>query len=966
MPLTIQWVAPTALGISRALAKACKGPSVLTALDDRQVPILADLHDEDDDREVLGLSELVRRVTVILREPTRPIAREYERDAVLASVLTKLSPESPLSACQLYAGLRKEVADVLTELRHYGITADELSQVATVQGIEGDRLAELTHLMVAESEGMASVGRTHLTEVLLGQIGRELPERATFAGIGQLVVLTGSRRLPVACAWLRWLADLGLPIVALIESLGPESPTFSQAALIAQDLGVDQPVTTPEAAGWLETVFSERKATEAPEVSMLVAHDPMSEAEWAVREAFRSIEAGVPMDQIAFVARDTSVYAPLLLAAARQLQLPVMASYKIELGANSLIQFLMRILTSRADGDVREWAVLAKSSYLNFDSEVQRNIGEAVFEARRSRGKEWDALEQWSEAQGEVTHALTNILSWYRIALQEDRSYVGWLEHLQALFVIDPFPERVAGELNPTRDRDLQAKNRLEIILSQFASVTEVQGSGALSFQAWVRFLKQRVDEGEVWSARRRDGGVRLVSDPGQAARSQVVLALGVVESAYPTPRTENALLSDADRALLERELPTRPALPRSPSHTDDERDAFVRLCGAASGRLVFLMPESQEEREATPSYYVERLEQNLGAGFKRVLHGRENVVPTAAECTLPFDLNLRLALDGRRDAPPLRRLQTDAAKGVVRPHWVEGVEIAELASGLNCAFQSACRHRLNLRAKGASQFQWRLPKIPVRANLATQPDANAAKAALESALDETLDEVFPHADRAELNLLEAHGRRAIVGWLQREFSMREQLGTGATSSTAQVRLGEHGTGAELKLPGRTLKLKGTAPAITQQDGIAFVHLFHASAPSSRLPNHDTGPHLDEHRWFETYLWMLSLFRVAPTFGASVDSMSGERQIIVIWNAEEWRALKNNVRWKRLPAERGPFARHVMDLVQRSFESLDAGEMAPTPGQACERCLYGELCRVSSQFGEALLPEEGSTDDRAV
>jgi hypothetical protein len=55
----------------------------------------------------------------------------------------------------------------------------------------------------------------------------------------------------------------------------------------------------------------------------------------------------------------------------------------------------------------------------------------------------------------------------------------------------------------------------------------------------------------------------------------------------------------------------------------------------------------------------------------------------------------------------------------------------------------------------------------------------------------------------------------------------------------------------------------------------------------------------------------------------------------------------------RVSDSRDVFFQNVKNRLRQSVEVLTVGEMQAKPGRHCEPCPYGELCRVSSVFGEA-------------
>ena len=61
--------------------------------------------------------------------------------------------------------------------------------------------------------------------------------------------------------------------------------------------------------------------------------------------------------------------------------------------------------------------------------------------------------------------------------------------------------------------------------------------------------------------------------------------------------------------------------------------------------------------------------------------------------------------------------------------------------------------------------------------------------------------------------------------------------------------------------------------------------------------------------------------------------------------------------------QNGSYGARWLDLVNRAREPMLSGRIAPTPGEPCDRCVYGELCRRSAQFSEDTLFTEEITNE---
>jgi hypothetical protein len=248
------------------------------------------------------------------------------------------------------------------------------------------------------------------------------------------------------------------------------------------------------------------------------------------------------------------------------------------------------------------------------------------------------------------------------------------------------------------------------------------------------------------------------------------------------------------------------------------------------------------------------------------------------------------------------------------------------------------------------------LRDLPAEAHLVTNDDAAAAREAFSKAIDAYLEEVYPEFEPWELSMLEAAAKRLADEWVSREFRARELWTEDGEKTVTDVTLDQHGLRNELKVGERRLKLRGRATSLTQRETYSVLRFFDSSTP--KLAEATDVPDEDAFLYGLYLMSQLHLPQRNPT--VEVDGMDGKR--ILAGFKDVRRALSHDpgagIEVVRVSDSRDVFLQNVMNRLRQSVEVLDRAEMRATPGKHCEPCPYGELCRVSSVFGEAGDPFE--------
>jgi hypothetical protein len=940
--LLVREVLPGPEPLRRAVEAFARSPGAVTALHEGRLRLLRALAPAgEEDVEVAPIGDLYGRCLAAMGESGLTIATHGQARHAIAIACAEEPEDSAFAPSARFAGLHDRLAQALGELRHWGLRAAELEGLAEdAPAPLGAKLRDLARIERRTAGLLEHVGKEFATErverLLEGPAPRALPFR-------RLLIVAGQEAQPAVAGWLRWLASHGAAVEAVVEALPGGAGLFAGAEAWRKALGLPRGSGLPTGEEpWFRALFSDRTATEqgSPEAAVQRAADPQAECEWALRGCLEQIAAGVPPHRLGIVVRDAEAYVPLLLASAKRLGVPLSATHNVPLLTNGLAAWVLGLLEALAGRDVRALGRVARSSYVRLPREAQRRLDGLLGEAHRAPDP-WGALERMgAEAPG----WLREVLAWRAEAERQARPLTAWHGRLRGLLERPGLHEAVLDPASPTRVRDARAHTAMLRSLAEAAPLRAVAGERPLDLAGFAIVCRALWSIEETVAPAESAGGVRVAAAPELLEPMAAVWGLGMLEGVMPRRRVEDPVLGDAERDWISGRLPEGPPLPNSHQRAREERDAFVRLCAAAP-RLTLSYPETGEDRDNVPAFYLDELERALGGRVARVNRPRRLVAPDEEECRSPADFALRVALDAPREDAVTPRLTSAEARSRLRAPLEEGIEPGEVADALRCAFLAGWRRRIGIFP--AKERLWSaLGRLPVRARLAHQPSREEAAIVLEEELRRLLGERAAESSPADLVLLETTGRRLIEGWLDREFGARELWPRTMTEEQTGVR-------CSLPVEGRRVVVGGSVAGRSRIGAAQVVHLFRTGLAAA------SEGQIDEALTTELGLWMLTVYQVGETQGVEVDVQGGGRYLFLATRdgdeVPRQRPQAGLVR-RRFDTDRSDFYKKVKSDLRTAIFRLDPPSFLPEPGDACETCDLGELCRMSRDFGEALSP----------
>lgn len=932
----------------------------LTAFSGSRVSALRELDNDDPSREVVEFGQFVGHCLSHLGGHPIGLPNQGHLRAALAQACEDLPEDSPFAATAFTPGFQRYAGRLLDDLRAYGLEAAELRGAVPHAPEElAPKLRDLAQLQEAVAHSMSMLGK---------RFNRERMEACfEIEGEGELdldvLVWAGSDDAPLALDWLKWAADQGVRVTILVESHPTNQTLFEGAQNALLRLG-SEPASLPRANRLTAQLFAESEfAGSTPEldVQVTVAPDQLAEVEWAIRALLDEVNRGTPASKIAILTRSLPDYAPLIEAAAKRLGLPLRCGRSVPLLSNGFVRFFVDLLRALAARDVRGLLPLLTSSYLRMPRRVVGEIESVIREAHRVRSDEWQALEDAirTESSAEIALWLLPVLEWRTESRTGAKPLDEWAERIRDLG--DQAWLAAALEAKtPTQERDGYAQNAMQRALADAATVERLRGGRARTFERFVHDALRLWEATEV-SLPHDPDGVAVVSAAESLGDVEVVWVLGMLEGVFPRRRSENPILFDADMQWMSGHFGV--TLPDSHRQAREERDEFYRVACAPRRRLLLSYPQTGEDRDNVPAYYLQEV-QRLMAVTEQT-YSRQQFVPESP--TLPNDVQLAEALSGPRSKPTPLDLASEEAKLAIQRDLEEPFSMRELVYVLQCPFRYAASSRLRVNAPRMTTRWNRLLNLPQVAALASQPDRESASNRLLEELDTMLTDLYSDSTAADLALMRAGGKRLIREWVEREFEARERwprdevVGHGVGFDDEHLR-------SSIKFEdGRTIRFRGEYPAMTVQQGYRVLHVFRQTDPVTRKSDHGVFSEMAPEDQLELGLAMLAIRPARANAALEIDcAATGRRRMIFREGDGHFAPNFGTLVSSRVePAEQIEVRRNVIQQLEQATQRVAQGRINPTPGDPCRTCEFGELCRRSREFSDIDDPFDFGGGDEA-
>ena len=239
--------------------------------------------------------------------------------------------------------------------------------------------------------------------------------------------------------------------------------------------------------------------------------------------------------------------------------------------------------------------------------------------------------------------------------------------------------------------------------------------------------------------------------------------------------------------------------------------------------------------------------------------------------------------------------------------------------------------------------------KLPAIIQVSKQNSPENAKKALDSALNEMIDEHFPSLSSWEIAVLATGAKRLLDEWVEREFLSRKLWPHTPSSYQPNVALNDPEFRHEIPLGDKKIKLKGSVDGLSVRGDYSIVHFFESSLPDQTIQ-------LEDPNWFSYCLYLLIQYGRKPGLGLEIDSISGGRMLALLprfLNTNFPSKRQNGLHVKEIDFEPSDLFRQLKIYLKQAIYLFETGSVEPKSGKHCQSCHYGELCRSSLEFGES-------------
>lgn len=943
--LKISSISPDPQSLKRLLDELPDELGYVTAFDDSSLAVAHRLGVGDESIELLSFGDLLGRICMDVGIPTSNLASRGRLLAAYEVACHRLERTRVFKNCKDFAGFHESVSETLRELHHWGIDAEKLVAAGkSIPGAEGQKLLELAEIDQSVSQLMLKVGSIQPYERARALLSEEFSRPLHFK---ILVVLTNSEVRPIYHELLKKLSLHGVRVHVVLEK---SDGVFEGSRLIAKSFG-----TEPKRFGadsWAEGLFQSEKKADPPAVEIFDAPDALSEAEWALRKCQEAIAEGVLPHRIAIHASDQETYVPYLKSTARRFDLMLDARHMMPLLTIGFASLTMKVLEALSAYNPKSLIQLATSSYFPTTREARLRLADAVHDAIRKGDESWAAIEKSADEMAELLPWLWPLLRWRAKSISQPYSMPEWHGMLDDFFRIEVIERNAQNGVSKKQSHDQRAQMAMMRSLAEYAPTYDAEAEEKITFSEFVGICARLWDREEVISPTDRRG-IRVVSKSTEVGEADIVIVMGMLEGVMPKRRTEDPILSDEERAGLTRALGLEFPLLDSGFEARAQRDAFVRLCAAAKQKLILSYPRADEERLNVPASYLSEIRALVGDAISTSSFTRAELVPQSSDCRNYADLRIAEALALPREDHMVERLKSEAAREIVRPDFESRIEVREVVDATECLFKSNARYRLGIHpnSKGINSL---LRRLPAMAQLRSQPDAESARAALEAALSQSIADRSTEIEKWEESLIEATAMRQIDQWIEAEFAAREIW----KLEPAQTNVGlDHPVfRPSLKIGNTKIQFKAKVDGISELGPYLVIHRFFQPNPSTSF---EKSPGV----WLEIAI----LYALSKTHNSSqifdLDLSSGGR-LALTFNKADGVSLASNSR-RHLSTRQPVDTRGLLDFLKEELDRatfrLETGNMVATPGEHCENCAFGELCRVSREHNDFDLQAGGAT-----
>lgn len=957
--------APGGVGLAAALRQTVRPESIVTTLDDQllrtaKLLLKQKFPDSEDRPEFRPFADVLGWISRMAALQTGRRLSPTQLTALIMRAAQNLSTESELGESRRLRGTAEAIAQTITTLHYHHYTDQDLTKAAPqAPGPLANKLRDLAFLESSVRE---------LKTTINGEFAADRANRLLESNpenpfpVSHLVAIVGPNPAPLYEQTLAWLASQGIEVDILLEwASNDHSSLGTNSKRVLSLLSLVQPVKQPDT--WVGNLFTPNPidtAQRAPQARLIDLPDAFSEVETVLREAYSVYRSGVSWSKIGVFTRDPESYAPLIISAAKRFGIPVSLRLGIPLLSNGFASFVLRLFRALSQSDVRQLGPLLSSSYFALPQQEQERTNTLLQRASQSQDP-WQALADILENEPGLEQ-LAIIAEWRLQVAAEPKTVKDWQAALVNFVAVVGTLDRLDNTI-VSLERDQRAMTLMQ------RSVNEAHlrlGNDQITLPEFTQILHdqwnmERVAWNTVPYSDDAPEAVTVCTSTSQLQDFHTLFAVGLLEGVMPRRRSEDPIFSDQDIEFLNQSFPDKPQLPDSHSIAAAERDEFARLCGSAETSLVFTYPQTSDDKDNIPAFYLEELKRTLPS-TPPVEKRAFQLAPPADQAILYTDQRLREALDSPPLTPAPPTLRTEQAKSLIRPDESTVFKPEWLGAALQCPFRATVKHRIRLFPPLHRTLLSILRYIPKQAGLVHQTDPITARQALLAQIKGEVDKLTPSLQPWEVQLLTKGAERLLENWLEHEFDARQKWPLDDPKVETPGIVGLDPEGFEWKVGETKIRIKPVVDAVLRTPETVVALKYDTSAPQFK-PESFIQDHPEDA--VAVGLTLLGLSKESPNSAVQVDSFETRRLY----------CLKNPfrnasyVRSKNLYVDninpspslddsqsRKAFFEELRKTVHQAVETLKQADSKPNPGEHCDGCLFSDLCRSHRDYGETTLP----------
>lgn len=904
---------------------------IVTSLSDGSLSMLREALDENTLVDVKPFGEVVRQIYNLAGLEARRIATPRQTLAAIRLTCNELGSGSMFRHVAEFKGFHEALRTVLRDFEHAELTPGKLAVIGEkIGGQSGSKVSELAMIWHKVSERLAeikAVSASWLMQACIDEIDRIDTDGQEL----RLQVILGSELHPLAMSWLKWLVDCGAEVTIIGWKHATGGSVYHDIELALE--GLDTSATVGEGSLLTRNLFADQvfEGTNSVQLETHVSGDPLAECEWALRTWAERGET----ESAAIFARDIQKYGPLLQAAAERLGVHVIVRRRVPLSETRFI---------------RDWRAVFES----FESRPFVGYSPSLIGAEKIEDLN---LLNWGNLELSEDERVKSLLEIRETWTQDKRKYVDWHQLLKDFFESAPWVDSIIS--GPTFGRDQRTYTALVAAMGQEAILLDRNSKDEpVSFSDWLNHFIAVCESADV-SVPSEEEGLKLVSHPDDLDSVKELYVLGLIEGAFPRRRSEDPILTDAEKSLISNHLIEHLPLADSFRVANRERDLFYSLCARCAEYLHLSYPMPQGDSEAVAAFYLKEVQRIIAEGSSFV-HQRRQIAPVESPFQTDRILSEKL-LSGNLQIPT-HEVTVEENLEFVRFNR-EDVRPRQLLSLSQCHFQFTADRKLPRLNRDGDRWSLILD-IPRDARLLTAPDPATAKSRMIEALDQLIVRQKMLLPKWELDLL-AHGAAKMMDrWIEREFLSRETWSRDPRKTVCGGEFGLNGL-AKSKMGYSFLgKVAGT----TVENEVRTVHLYSRRPPKIDDKDQQASK---ERQLLKYFAYFASAWNsdIEPIKRVRIDIEGpGDHRTLLLCQSAEYAAppKANGLEVINLAIEQGT-GRELRDfavqMLDHHVQETSNGDIRPTPSaNHCGFCDFAELCRVAYGNSEEYDPFEGDDE----